>query len=119
MLLRWDSNQRGQHLAYYRKDVQAMDSMQVALTELQRTHPNLELTRPHGGTGISGSSLAVTLTATSNPYLAKDLPIDGVLIVHEINLNGFISAASFRCRADDGSLKASVEVKDVEFEYRS
>jgi hypothetical protein len=95
-----------------------MANNEETLIELQRIHRNIERTRPDGGTGIQGASLAVTLTATSNPYLAKNLPVDGVLILLELDLNGFISTASFRRRAEDGSLEASVAVGDVEFEYR-
>lgn len=93
-------------------------SRQRSLVNLQTTHPYPERTRPDGGTGIQGASLAVTLTSTSNPYLAEELPVDGVLILHEINLNGFISIATFRRRAEDGSLGPSVTVSDAEFEYR-
>lgn len=86
------------------------------LVALQKNHPDLARTRPENGVGIQGASLSVTLTATSNEYLS--LPVDGVLKLNELDLNGFIGVATFRERKSDGTLSAPVEVEDIEFEYR-
>lgn len=61
----------------------------------------------------------VTLTATSNTYLAPELPLVGELEIFETGTNGSIVTAAFRCEHLDGTLSAPVRVTDIEFTYGS
>lgn len=63
--------------------------------------------------------LLVTLTATTNPYLAHRLPLRGLLTVHEMRTDGYAQPlrVGFRAQGADGSFGASVAVDDPEFTY--
>lgn len=58
--------------------------------------------------------LRVTLTGTSNEYLAPRLPLKGELEVFETSLLGGIIKAVFR---EDGGSGGPAEVRDIEFTY--
>lgn len=60
--------------------------------------------------------LAVTLTATTNPYLT--VPCEGLVKVNEYGTDGSAISASFRFRRDDGSHGAAVQVDRPEWIYR-
>jgi hypothetical protein len=62
--------------------------------------------------------LNVTLTGTTNPYLAPRLPLDGEIELFEIGLHSALIAAVFRIREADGRLGAPVEIANPEFTYR-
>lgn len=64
------------------------------------------------------SRMSVTLTHTSNRYLAEAVPIAGELHVHEMSPDGRIIAAGFRRLLDNGKLGTEVPVSDVRFIYR-
>ncbi|MEH0110510.1 hypothetical protein V6N00_12440 [Tersicoccus sp. MR15.9] len=62
----------------------------------------------------------VTLTATSNPYLAPRLPLRGLLSVHEMRTSGYAQPRkmTFQTVDADGNLVGSrVAVDDAEFTY--
>lgn len=65
--------------------------------------------------------IRVTLTATSNTYLADRLPLTGELEVFEMNLVGHVQpgGAVFREELEDGRLAAPVEVRDIAYTYTS
>lgn len=81
---------------------------------------NTTITRPENHrVGIQAAALAVTLTATSNPYLIDRLPLEGIIELNEVSLDGHLmGATTFRVRNEDGSLTAPVMVFNAEFEYR-
>lgn len=60
--------------------------------------------------------LAVTLTATTNPYLT--VPCEGLVQVNEYATDGTSINASFRRRNPDGSHSAPVHIGDPEWIYR-
>lgn len=63
--------------------------------------------------------LAVTLTATSNPLVARMVPLDGELVVHQIGVDGHVLSAGFRQLLPGGvHLGMEIPVEDVRFEYR-
>lgn len=64
------------------------------------------------------TTLNVTLTGTTNPYLIPRLPLDGEIELIEIGLHSAIIAAVFRIRDANGNLGAPVEVKEPEFTYQ-
>lgn len=64
--------------------------------------------------------LIVTLTATSNPYLADKLPLRGELTIQEMRTDDYAMrrAVSFLQIDDDGnSVGGRVMVDDAEFTY--
>lgn len=62
--------------------------------------------------------LNVTLTGTTNPYLAPRLPLDGELELFEIGLHSALISAVFRIRDANGNLGAPVTVAEPEFTYQ-
>lgn len=88
-----------------------IDMVDVAETPLDLTRPE-----PHM-VGIQGAALNVTLTATDNEYLARNLPCEGVIILNELNFNGDIAVATFRVRRANGRLMAPVLVGNPKFTY--
>ncbi|MBM4574929.1 hypothetical protein GS896_25520 [Rhodococcus hoagii] len=71
-----------------------------------------------GGTGIVHINLNVTLTGTTNQYLAPRLPLDGLLEITETSRFGDIVTAVFRERRADGTLTGPAHVEKPTFEYR-
>lgn len=64
--------------------------------------------------------LLVTLTATSNPYLADRLPARGLLRVFEMRTDGYAQPrkVTFQQVADDGTpIGSTVAADDAEFTY--
>lgn len=61
--------------------------------------------------------IAVTLLATSNPYVSPTLPARGLLELSEIGTDGTLISAVWRALAPDGSYGAPVEVDDPAFTY--
>lgn len=64
--------------------------------------------------------LRVTLTATSNPYLAPELPLVGLLEVLEMGTDGFAQPRKVRFQklnADGTTNGAPVMADDAEFTY--
>lgn len=59
----------------------------------------------------------VTLTGTSNPYLAGRLPARGEIEVFEVGSRGRLISAVFRVQDEGGRLGAPVVVKDPAFAY--
>lgn len=59
--------------------------------------------------------LSVTLTATSNQYLAPRLPLEGKLMVQETGTDGSIIYATFSVTEHDGRQSAFVAVPDARF----
>lgn len=60
--------------------------------------------------------LLVELTATSNPYLAPRLPLEGYLKVGEVDLDGRVRWATFvAVDADGGPVGTRVEIRDAAF----
>lgn len=61
----------------------------------------------------------VTLTGTTNPYLADRLPLDGELTVHEMATDGYAMDSKVTFRAADaskiGGLGAPVHVAQAEY----
>jgi len=66
---------------------------------------------------MSHDVLNVTLTGTSNRYLATSLPTRGEITLFETGRNGTLIYATFRVLEPDGRLSASVQVPDPEFTY--
>ncbi|MFC8921728.1 hypothetical protein [Cellulosimicrobium sp. NPDC057127] len=63
------------------------------------------------------TQIAVTLTATSNPALAPDLPARGLLDLFEISADGRDVTAVWRAQKADGSYAAPVVAPDPAFTY--
>jgi len=64
--------------------------------------------------------LMVTLTATSNPYLADKLPLRGELTILEMRTDGYAmhrSVSFLQKDADGNPVGARVMVDDAEFTY--
>ncbi|WP_251153763.1 hypothetical protein [Cellulosimicrobium sp. Marseille-Q4280] len=61
--------------------------------------------------------IAVTLLATSNPYVAPTLPARGLLELFELGTNGTLISAVWRALKADGSYGAPVVVDDPAFTY--
>lgn len=64
--------------------------------------------------------MMVTLTATSNPYLADKLPLRGELTVLEMRTDGYAMrrSVSFLQKDEDGNaVGGRVMVDDAEFSY--
>lgn len=64
--------------------------------------------------------LMVDLTATTNEYLAPDLPLRGLLKVHEMNTRGFAQRGKVSFQKVDANnrlLGGPVHVDDAEFTY--
>ncbi|WP_187298665.1 FtsK/SpoIIIE domain-containing protein [Rhodococcus sp. BS-15] len=66
----------------------------------------------------SQTAILVTLTATSTPPLADQVPVSGLLIIDEPTKAGAITSAAFRVRENDGTYGALIQISDPEFLYR-
>lgn len=61
--------------------------------------------------------IAVTLLATSNPYVSPTLPARGRLELFELGTNGTLISAVWRALKPDGTYGAPVIVDDPAFTY--
>ena len=61
--------------------------------------------------------IAVILNATSNSYVAPDLPARGLLELFELGTDGRVTTAVWRGEMADGSYAAPVTVPDPVFTY--
>lgn len=77
-------------------------------------------TIPDHAKGIPGASVAfrVTLTATSNKYLADRLPCEGLVQIGERDINGNCTRVQFMPLDGEGHT-SFVSVPDAEFTFRS
>lgn len=91
----------------------------VYVTRMAPTTTNPSI--PRQAIGIPAASVAfrVTLTATSNKYLADRLPCDGLVQIGERDIHGNCIRAQFMPLDRDDHLTSFVSVPDAQFTFGS
>ncbi len=76
-----------------------------------------DLAKEHKATGIPDATIAfrVTLTHTTNEYLAPRLPLNGLVKIHERDVFGRCQFVTFMPDPAPGENTSFVEVREAEF----
>lgn len=76
---------------------------------------------PSFAVGIPGATVAfrATLTATTNTYLAKRLPLVGLVQIHERTIDGQCTFVTFMPDPEPGKHTSFVAVPNAEFTFKT